>query len=258
MIPRISPRLWNLFGRYAEWYVPRHFHAVHLLAAAPPAAVSGKPLVIYLNHPSWWDPMICILLARRFWPDRQHYAPIDAAALQRYRFFQKLGFFGVEQESRRGGAMFLRTAKAILRQPSATLWITAQGEFTDPRSRPIRLRPGLGHLLPHLENGTVLPLAIEYPFWDERHPEVLTAFGAPIDLSLETPRPADEWTALLESRLQQTTDLLSTAAISRDPARFNRLRDGSAGVSFFYDLWLRAKSTVTRRPYHREHSAGVR
>ena len=258
MIPAISPRLWNAFGRYAEWYVPRHFHGVRLLGAGPPPAIKGTPTIVYLNHPSWWDPMICILLARHLWPERKHYAPIDASALGRYRFFQKLGFFGVEQASRRGGAMFLRTAREILRQRDSTLWITAQGQFTDVRRKPIALKPGLGHLLPHLQNALVVPLAIEYTFWDERHPEALTAFGPAIEVSQYEKREANQWTLALEQRLGQATELLAAGAMSRDPSRFLLLRDGSAGVGFFYDQWLRAKAWLSGRQYHREHGAGVR
>ncbi len=42
------------------------------------------------------DPLICLRLAAELFPDRTHYGPIDAQALGRYRFFEKLGFFGVE------------------------------------------------------------------------------------------------------------------------------------------------------------------
>ena len=50
------------------------------------------PLIIYANHPSWWDPMIAQFLNRKLCPDRQFYAPIDAKALEHYRVLGKLGF----------------------------------------------------------------------------------------------------------------------------------------------------------------------
>jgi 1-acyl-sn-glycerol-3-phosphate acyltransferase len=258
MLPTISPFLLNAFSRYAAWYVPRHFHAVRLLAASGPPAVDERPVVVYLNHPSWWDPLICLLLVRRFWPDRKHYAPIDAVAIRRYRFFQRLGFFGVEQNNAAGSLAFLRTARAILEQPAAMLWLTAQGQFTDVRRRPISLRPGLGHLLRHVGRALVVPLAVEYCFWDERHPEALAAFGEPIEITSEHSRRPSEWTALLEQHLEQAANLLAAGATSRDPANFVMLHSGTAGVSFVYDAWLRAKALATGRPYHREHGAGIR
>jgi 1-acyl-sn-glycerol-3-phosphate acyltransferase len=247
MTPRISPMLCNAFGRYAEWYVPRHFHGVRLLRGGEPLADPGRPLIVYLNHPSWWDPMICLLLARRFWPDRRHYAPIDAAALRRYRFFAKLGFFGVEQDGRRGGATFLRTATEILRQPGAAVWITAQGQFTDPRDRPIRLRLGLARLMPRVPGGVVLPLAVEYPFWDEKYPEALAAFGPPVT------DPAD-----LPPALERTADALAAAASRRVAAAFETLYGGRAGVSLPYDLWRRLGALVSGRRYDAEHGTVAR
>ena len=47
------------------------------------------PLIVVLNHPSWWDPLVGLVLTELF-PDRAHYFPMDAHALQRYRIFQRL------------------------------------------------------------------------------------------------------------------------------------------------------------------------
>ena len=60
-------------------------------------------------------------------------------------------------------------------RPNAVLWVTAEGEFRDPRRRPLRLRSGVAHLLRRLGAGRVIPLAVEYPFWQERTPETLVA-----------------------------------------------------------------------------------
>ena len=35
-----------------------------------------RPLVLYLNHASWWDPLTMLMLTQRFWPERQFAAPI--------------------------------------------------------------------------------------------------------------------------------------------------------------------------------------
>ena len=56
----VSPLLVSLFGGYSERHLARHFNALRLSKAQRPdlAAARGKPLIIYLNHPSWWDPLI--------------------------------------------------------------------------------------------------------------------------------------------------------------------------------------------------------
>jgi hypothetical protein len=180
-IPDFSPAFFSLFSRYARWYVGRSFHAVRLsLGGLPPETDSDRPMVIFLNHASWWDPMIAVLLAERFWKSRPHYAPIEAAALEKYRFFRKLGFFPVEKHSPRGARQFLQTSLKILDQPGAILWITPEAQFVDPRRRPTDLLPGLSHLARRAPHAVFVPLAIEYPFWQERFPEALCRFGCPV------------------------------------------------------------------------------
>ena len=253
MIPEISPRLFALFARYGERYISRSFHAVRLSRIQRPdtEALRGRPLVVYLNHPSWWDPMICLLLATRLFPDRRHYAPIEAAALSKYRFFEKLGFFGVEP-GLRGARRFLEVGGEIVEQPGSVLWITAAGRFTDPRERPVRLRPGLGHLVCRMKEGFVLPLALEYPFWEERFPEALARFGRAVTIEETSMRPSD-WTEVLGSWLESAQDELAAEALARDPSRFETLLGGRAGVGGTYDLWRRFKSKLRGESFQSAH-----
>ncbi len=57
------------------------------------------------------------------------------------------------------------------------LWITAEGAFTDHRARPVALRPGLAHLARQVPGAVILPLALDYTFWNESRPEALLRFG---------------------------------------------------------------------------------
>jgi 1-acyl-sn-glycerol-3-phosphate acyltransferase len=232
----------------------RNFHAVRVLEdsmqAWKPAQHVG-PLVIYLNHPSWWDPVVGFFLAQVYFGGRRHFAPIDAAALQRYRFLGKLGLFGVAQNSARGAAAFLRVGRAILHEPDAALWITAQGEFTDVRARPVVLRQGVGHLARDFPTVAFVPLAIEYVFWQERSPEVLLHFGEPVAFGAAT-TPAER-TAVLSAALQQAQDALAVAASHRDSQRFRTLLSGKNGVNPFYDSWRWLAAKVRGQPFHASH-----
>jgi 1-acyl-sn-glycerol-3-phosphate acyltransferase len=253
-LPRISPRLVSLFAAYGERYVARSFHAVRLsrMDRPDPEALRGKPLVVYLNHPSWWDPMICMLLALRLFPERRHYAPIEAAALEKYRFFTRLGFFGVDGTIH-GSRRFLNVGRRILKEPDATLWVTAEGRFTDPRQRPVELRPGLGRLLAgSTAESNVLPLALEYPFWDERFPEALARFGPPIPVPAAGMDTAD-WTLVLGGWLQVTQEALAADALSRDASRFELLGKGRVGVGMTYDLWRRFRARLRGERFRAGH-----
>lgn len=161
--PHVSNRLVRLFTRYSRGYVRRHFHGVRLLKSHPLMADFRRlPAVVYLNHASWWDPLICLLLAAEYFPDRTSFAPIDAAALQKYRFLEKLGFFGIDPNSTRGAATFLRTAGNILESHERMVWVTPQGKFTDVRTRPAFFRGGLAALAGRVGPTVFLPMAVEY------------------------------------------------------------------------------------------------
>jgi 1-acyl-sn-glycerol-3-phosphate acyltransferase len=205
-----------------------------------------------LNHPSWWDPLVGLTLTQLF-PDHQHFAPIDAKALVKYRFFERLGFFGIDPGSTSGGRVFLRTCETLLHQPNNAIWITAQGRFADPRQRPVALLPGVAHLARRLPAATILPLALEYPFWQERQPEALGRFGPSLIVDPATPRSVDEWQSLLDQAMTATQDGLAEEAIRRDPSAFEVLLSGQAGVGGVYDVWRRFKAWLSGRRFRPQH-----
>lgn len=245
-LPRITQPIWKGFGWYANRFVRRNFHALRVShSGLPRLSALGAPTVIFLNHPSWWDPLICLLLAREFFPHRRHFAPIDADMLAKYRIFSHLGFFGVERGTRAGAASFLRTGAAIASEPGTCLWITAQGEFYDPRTRPVKLAAGLARLAVRTPALTqFIPLAIEYPFWSEREPEALAHFGAPLQNSDG---------GMFDQALEQTMDDLAHRAALRDPTAFRTIVRGAAGSALVYDAWRWAKSRLTGAEFSRSH-----
>jgi hypothetical protein len=194
-----------------------------------------------------------MIVAMELFPDRSHYAPMDEAALARYRFFSRLGFFGVEPDSMRGAVALLRKGTAILSRPDATLWITPQGRFADPRERPVRLRPGIGHLAQRVGGCNLLPLAIEYPFGEERFPEALLRFGSVTRAETHDGESGREVTDALAGLLERTQDDLAEAAVARDFSGFDVLLRGRSGIGGVYDAWRRLKAAVAGvdfRPAH--------
>ncbi|MEP7250044.1 MAG: lysophospholipid acyltransferase family protein [Spartobacteria bacterium] len=200
--------------------------------------------MVFLNHAAWWDPLVCLFLARKVFPGRAAYGPMDAAALERYGFFRRLGFFAVETETTRGAAQFLRTSSAILERPESALFLTPQGKFADVRA-PLILAPGIEHLAARAPQARFVPLAIEYAFWEERKPEVLLAFGAG-----EMP---DAATSLTE-RLAATQAGLATAVQRRQPNEWEMLLRTRSGVSRPYDLWRWARARLRGEAFRADHA----
>lgn len=251
-LPPRWPWLFNKFRNYAHKYAAKHFHAVRVAKSCRPPQSWPGPALMVMNHPSWWDPILGFILSS-FWPNRLDYAPIDAKALQQYRVLGKVGLYGIKMDSTAGARGFLQVSRAILAHDHASIWITAQGEFTDVRQRPVQLRSGVGHLASGMTKGVVIPVALEYPFWDERTPEALAAFGDPLPIT-GNDSDAKEWTQRIERALETTQDRLSHDAQSRDPQRFDSIVQGRVGVGGMYDLGRRMRSWMSGRRFRPEHT----
>ena len=254
-LPRISKPLLRWFTWYSRRYIHRHFHSLRISLAGLPPDTQGRPLVIYSNHASWWDVLVCLVLKDEFFPGSNLFAPIDAEALENYKMFRRLGFFGVERGSRRGAVHFLRTAEAILKSPSPLLFITPQSRFADVRARPIRFESGLGHLAARVEDALFVPVVGEYVFWEERLPEILVRFGEPVmvDQPLAHQFGSEAWTNLFERKLEAAQDALAAEVKLRQPGKFQTILSGAAGQGGVYDWWRALTAKLRGENFRKEH-----
>lgn len=250
-----SDRLFRLFGLYLGLRFRRSFHAIRLSGALPDLP-RDRPVVVFSNHPSWWDPALYIVLAGSLFRGRPGFGPMDAQALARYGFFRRLGIFGIDKSSAAGARRFLQVARDVLTgctgpEGRAMIWVTAEGDFTDPRQRPVVLRPGIAHLARAVPDALLLPLAIEYVFWNESRPELLLRFGAPLaaDAAL---RPA-EWQGRLQDALAAEMDALAADSLSRNKARFRLVLRGGAGSGLIYDLYRKARAALSGHRFSAAH-----
>ena len=254
-----SEWLFRLFGFYLRLRFRGTFHAVRMSGAFAELP-RDRPLIIFGNHPSWWDPALYFMLADGLFGGRPGFGPMDAPSLARYGFFRKLGVFGIDKDSPAGARRFLEVARHVLKDCSgpggrAMIWVTAEGHFTDPRQRPVALRAGISHLARAVPDALLVPLAVEYVFWNESRPELLLRFGAPIaaDPGL---RPA-EWNRILQDALTVELDALAADSMSRDKRRFHPVLRGGAGSSLVYDLYRRTRAMLSGKvftPAHEEEA----
>jgi 1-acyl-sn-glycerol-3-phosphate acyltransferase len=250
----ISPRLRKWFAKYSAGFLRRHFHTVRLAQPYDVSTLAGWPILLCLNHPSWWDPLFSLHLSTVLFPSRQHHAPIDAESLQKYRFFRRIGFFPVTRDCS-GARTFLEYGCSVLSNPNRALWVTAQGQFTDVRIRPVHLQTGIAHLVRHLDRVAVLPLVFEYSFWEEKRPEAFAQLGLPIHVQAGHLNSVQHWTDIFARALEETQDALSSAVQSHDESRMTLLLRGRPGVSLIYDLWRQVRAKVRGEYFNPQHGA---
>lgn len=254
-VPNVQGWFQNGFHGFLRPFLARHFHAIGIDKGSQDDGEIpvDSPMLVYGNHPSWWDPLIAHFLNRSLFPGRQFYAPIDAEALEQYRVFGKLGFYGVRMNTTSGAAAFLKQSMAILNQPGTAIWLTPEGQFADSRDHSAELMPGLAHLCSRLETGCAVPLALEYVFWNERLPVCLARLGEPIWVEQQRGLSKPDWNQLLTTRLRKNQTELSQSAITRSSDQFDHLIRGSVGAGGFYDFFRRLKSWSRLKRFRPQH-----
>jgi hypothetical protein len=244
-LPSLAPGA--LEGRGFRW-MGGHLGAVRLWRDGRPdlAALRQRPLLVYMNRASSWDPAVCVHLAGQLLPGRPHFAPLGADELHRQPLYGRLGFFAVDAASAWGARRLLEAAQCIFSLPEAVLWLAPAGAPADPRRRPAALPGGLGRLVSRMRRGVVVPLAVEYPFWEGRRPEALLRFGEEIAVE-EAGMRARDWTDVLAAQLEKTQDALAAAAIERDASRFETFDTAAATGRGAYEVWRRVATLLRRR-----------
>ncbi len=245
-----DPKIARVFRIIARRMIGKAFHAVRLtpgsLDRLDSLAAHDGPVVACLTHAGWWDPMLGLLLhIERFGPHgRDGVAPIDKAVLENVGIFKKLGLFGIDPDDPASkDALVAYAVDRLSTMERPTLWITPQGRFQDPRAE-MEIRPGVSAILSKLENVRALAVAIEYPFWDDKKPELLAHITA-----IEAPERTDStvaWHRSVSSSMRSAAAELACKAVSRDLAQFEAHLGGGGGKTFFvYDWFLRLKGRNT-------------
>ena len=238
-----SPRVRAVFAAMVASMVRRRFHAVRL-ARGSREALSGadsgaRPAVVVMNHCSWWDPIILIVLSREFMPSRAPYGPIDRDELRRFAIFRKVGLFGVDPDDPRTlDAMRGYLAGVAARDPRFALFVTPQGRFADVRDE-IVPRPGVAAVAAALAPDRAVSIAVEYGFWVDQKPEIF--------LRAETVSCAEggtlAWQRRFTEAMRANQAALAGLVRARDAAAFEplsaRFAPKTTGTNPFYDLWLR-------------------
>ena len=246
---RPSSRFRRFFSGYATRMVRRRFHSAMVLAGDGDhfARLDSLqvPVIILMTHASWWDPLVGLALWRRFTPSRELLMPMDASELERFDFFRRLGMFGIDPDD--PGSLEAMKHYVLERFGASsdrpTLGLTPQGRFTDARE-PIRLRPGAAAIAAASPiRPEVIAVAVEYPFWQDKLPELLVSISPVASPRADQPSTAD-WHRGMVDAMTDASGRLAAASISRDPGGFEVLHadlGSRTRINPIMDGWLRLR-----------------
>lgn len=204
MIPaRKSKWFMAWFSRHAEKRIAKTFEQVRVAGLEHLQAALTRPVILVSNHTSWWDPLVCLLVAVRM-VDCDPYAMMDADNLRRLPFFARVGAFGVERAEKGQGLArdSIDYAVGLLDRPGRFVWIFPQGDERPINQRPLGFRRGAAVVSEQVPEAAIVPLAIRYVFAHAERPILYLHFGPPVPMQgdLEARRLAMEAavTALLD------------------------------------------------------------
>jgi 1-acyl-sn-glycerol-3-phosphate acyltransferase len=219
--------LWSAFSRVAAQ-----------IEGELPLANDG-PLIVYLNHPSWWDGYLCFVIDRILLRSRfDSYLMMEDLQLRSYRFFTWSGAFSVDRTRAESAARSLRYIAALLgREQPSSLFIFPQGTISPNDQRPLRLYRGAAQIAAQLNREvSFLPVALRYEFGKEQRPEALMRIGPAHRVA--PPLHATALTRELQQRLSQNCDQLRDDFLEGRTASYPTIVHGRTGINRLFDRFL--------------------
>ncbi len=228
----VRPALWSHFDRV--W--------IKLEGAIP--QTSDGPLIVYMNHASWWDGYMACVLNRLVLRSRfQGYAMMEEQQLKRYRFFSWSGAFSIHRQDARSAMRSVRyIGRLLAERRNRCLYMFPQGEIAPNDRRPLKIFSGAAHIARRAGGATLWPVALRYEFRGEQRPEVFIRSRPPHQAT------AGAGTRALASeigvRLTAACNALRDEFTSGDLGGYRMLLRGRAGVNRVFDM---ARALLPRR-----------
>ncbi|MDT8325156.1 MAG: lysophospholipid acyltransferase family protein [Bacteroidota bacterium] len=197
-------------------------------------AEAGVPVVLYGNHPGWWDAVLPIVISHGILR-HDAYAMMEEKQLARYGFFRKIGTFSVVRENPREALRSLQYAAELLRGRSRFLWLFPQGVITSVDKRPLHFFNGTARLLRDLGDVIAIPVAFRYDFVEKERPEAFLAFGKPWRIRADERVDIPLTTTLLEQLIEYEMDVQREEIMERDFGEYELIVPGKRSVNEWWD-----------------------
>lgn len=201
-----SPVFIKMFRLYTKLLFKWRFKRVWLKQEYEPC--SQCKTVYFLNHHSWWDGLIPLMLNEyRF--HQQARAIMEDKQMKTYSLFQKIGAFSINRNDPRSAITSLRYAVKSFNRDHSSLFIYPEGTIT-PAGSSMRFEGGLAWLHDKLDDVDFVPVGIHMHTIRYPKPELHLHVGHPV--RVDESKSKEEKTAHFEAVLDQMLDELHKTA----------------------------------------------
>lgn len=163
-----------IFDLYVRNLFRRRFKSIALDQQYFPANESQT--IYYLNHTSWWDGIIPLLLNQKVLKQKAR-AMMEDKQMREHTFFRKIGAFSVNLENPRSAIHSLRYAVDSMKRPHSSLFIYPEGRIVPFSSKKPSFKPGLGWIVKQSPQVDVVPIGIYFHMARHDKPELFIRIG---------------------------------------------------------------------------------
>ncbi len=224
---KANPTRWSkfIFHIYVMRLMKRHFHAFHLFGNLPQPDPK-LPLLLIPNHSTWWDGFFVYFLNEEILK-RETYLMMLDSQLAKYKFFARIGAFGITPGEKKNVQESLNYTVDLLQKKNVMIIIFPQGILLPWGKRPLNFKKGIEAIIEWYKKPiTILPLAIRAEYSGEQRAEVFFKFGENFVVDADTFQGA-KWLEEVELKLLNN---LAENIHSREKGRQLLMGRGSINV----------------------------
>jgi len=246
--PLLDAAIYWLLARRSIW---KFFDRVWLQSHGPLPDPRGGPLILYLNHASWWDGYLMYVIHRVVLRGRfDAHLLMEEKQLRAYRFFSWSGAFSVNRNDPEDARRSQAYAAALLRggtRPRA-LFIFPQGRIVPNDRRPLVTFPGIARIIAQAGAVNLCPVALRYELLGRQYPQAYIRIGP--QHRAATPDDPDATLREITWRLTAACDALRDDVLEQRLERFRPLLRGRRGIDEQFDAVLRLLPTPRSPAQH--------
>lgn len=206
-----------VFDLYMRWLFHRRFENVWVDQGYNPN--SDSKTIYYLNHTSWWDGLIPLLLNRKLFRQSAR-AMMEDKQMKEYGLFKKIGAFSVNLENPRSAIRSLRYAVDSMKRPNSCLFIYPEGEIVPFSTDRPDFRKGLGWIASQCPYVDVVPIGIYINTAKSDRPELFLKIGMQLDY--DPKQDPEKLSSFFEEKLGELLNELQKSA-HKNPGKFRKL-----------------------------------
>lgn len=185
-----------VFDLYTRWLFRRRFKNVWVDQTYQPG--SNSKTIYYLNHTSWWDGLIPLLINRKLFHQNAR-AMMEDKQMRQHGLFKKIGAFSVNLENPRSAVRSLRYAVESMKRANSSLFIYPEGEIVPFSTQKPNFKKGLGWITGQCPDVDVVPVGIYINPAISDKPELFLKIGKAVEF--DTAKKSEQLNQLFEKEL---------------------------------------------------------